>query len=185
MGGLRRQRRDATANRARILDAAKIALRDHGLSVDMRAIAAAAGVGVGTLYRHFPTREALLHAVTGADLTKLARAQLPGNQTAIDALRGLFHETLMLLVTNRAMIDLLAGSAPSDQYLIRCIDHLRRIGLEAVERARADHTLALDVTPDDIAYQLLGLVRIAQLQPDVAPEKILHHIELSLRGLSM
>src|SRR5690349_20628962 len=83
----RRQRRDAVANRARVLAAATEVLREQGMGVDMRAIAAAAGVGVGTLYRHFPTREALVHAVTGTDIAGLAATGLHDGP-ALDALRA-------------------------------------------------------------------------------------------------
>jgi AcrR family transcriptional regulator len=178
----RKQRRDAVANRERILVAAGEALRDGGMSVDMRAIAAAAGVGVGTLYRHFPTREHLVRAVTGTDLAELAETTLPERMTAIAGLREVFTVTMTQLTGNKAMADLLAAGSPSDADLERCLAHLVTIGQEAVDRSRADHTLAADVTAHDIAYQLLGLVRIAHLVPD--PHTIGHQMDLALRGLA-
>jgi AcrR family transcriptional regulator len=178
----RKQRRDAAANRQRILTAAEDAFRHHGLSVDMRAVAAAAGVGIGTLYRHFPTREDLVQAITGTDLADLAVAQLRDGASAIDGLREFFTSALTRLRANKAMIDLLAGASPSDADLERCLDHLRSVGREAVDRSAIDRTLAPDVTADDIAYQLLGLIRIAQIVPE--PGMIDHHVELALRGLA-
>ncbi|MGW5751178.1 TetR/AcrR family transcriptional regulator [Nocardia rhamnosiphila] len=178
----RKQRRDAAANRDRILTAAEGAFRRHGLSVDMRAVAAAAGVGIGTLYRHFPTREDLVRAITGTDLADLAVAHLRDGATAIDGLREFFTGALTRLCANKAMIDLLAGGSPSDADLERCLDHLRSVGREAVDRSAIDRTLATDVTADDIAYQLLGLIRIAQLVPE--PGTIEHQVELALRGLA-
>lgn len=147
----------------------------------MRAVAAAAGVGVGTLYRHFPTREDLVRAVTGSDLAGLAGAGLPGG-TAIDGLRELFTTTLHQLTGNQAMMDVLAAGPPTDADLERCFTHLTEIGAEAVHRSRTDHTLAADVTAPDIAYQLLGLIRIAQLTPD--PEASSRQVDLVLRGLA-
>ncbi|MFI5717253.1 TetR/AcrR family transcriptional regulator [Nocardia sp. NPDC051750] len=178
----RKQRRDAAVNRERILTAARESLRDNGITVDMRAIATAAGVGIGTLYRHFPTRESLLQAVTGTDLAELAEATLPEGLSALAALRTFFAATTDQLVGNQAMVDLLAAGPPSNADLERCLVHLTEIGQEAVRRARADHTLAPDVTAGDIAYQLLGLIRIAQLVPDTRARA--HHIELVLRGLA-
>ncbi|MFI2332526.1 TetR/AcrR family transcriptional regulator [Nocardia rhamnosiphila] len=178
----RKQRRDAAANRDRILTAAEDAFRRHGLSVDMRAVAAAAGVGIGTLYRHFPTREDLVRAITGTDLADLAVAHLRDGATAIDGLHEFFTGALTRLCANKAMIDLLAGASPSDTDLERCLDHLRSVGREAVDRSAIDRTLATDVTADDIAYQLLGLIRIAQLVPE--PGTIEHQVELALRGLA-
>jgi AcrR family transcriptional regulator len=166
------------------LVAAGEAFRDSGLSVDMRAIAAAAGVGVGTLYRHFPTREHLVHAVTGTDIAELAHATLPGRKSAIASLREFFTATLAEFTGNKAMIDLLAAGSPSNADLERCLAHLTNIGQEAVDRSRSDGTLATDVTARDIAHQLLGLIRIAQLIPDSEPNAIGHHIDLALRGLA-
>ncbi|MFI1460110.1 TetR/AcrR family transcriptional regulator [Nocardia carnea] len=182
MAADRKPRRDGVANRERILAAARITLRDTGISADMRAIAAAAGVGVGTLYRHFPTRESLVQAVTGADLDQLAGAGLPEGMSALAGLRVLFTAATTQLLENQAMMDLLTAGPPSNADLERCLAHLTEIGREAVHRARTDHTLAPDVTATDIAYQLLGLIRIAQLIPDARTRA--HHIEIVLRGLA-
>jgi AcrR family transcriptional regulator len=163
------------ANRTRILTAASEVLREDGMGVDMRAIAAAAGVGIGTLYRHFPTREDLIHAVTGTDLAALT--DLPEGP-ALPALHE-FATTMMTgLADNKAMTDLLAAGAPSDEDMARCVAHLTRLGQSAIDRE--DGTLADDVTASDIAYQLLGLIRVAQL---AGPGAIERHVELTLRGL--
>ncbi|QIZ36264.1 TetR/AcrR family transcriptional regulator [Saccharopolyspora sp. ASAGF58] len=180
----RKQRRDAVANRERILVAAGKAFRDNGMAVDMRAIAAAAGVGIGTLYRHFPTREHLVQAVTGTDLADLAKAALPKGVPAIAGLREFFASTMAQLAGNKAMVDLLAVGSPSNEDLERCLSHLTKIGQQAVDRARTDHTLGTDVTAHDIAYQLLGLIRIAQLIPDPEPSVIGHQVDLALRSLA-
>lgn len=180
----RRQRRDAVANRERILIAAGEAFRDGGMAVDMRAVAAAAGVGVGTLYRHFPTREQLVRAVTGTDLADLAEATLPEGASAIAGLREFFTMTMAHLAGNKAMVDLLAAGSPSDADLERCLSHLTVLGQEAVDRSRSDHTLAADVTAGDIAYQLLGLIRITQLIPGNEPNLIGHQVDLALRALA-
>ncbi|ABW14728.1 transcriptional regulator, TetR family [Parafrankia sp. EAN1pec] len=176
-------RRDVVANRARIVEAATTMLRECGLNVDMRAIAKEAGVGVGTLYRHFPTRQDLVHEVTGTDLAGLATSGLPPDQPAIDALRAFFTTALMPLVRNRAAVDLLANAEPSGADLQRCLAHLTGVGHDAVERSRTDHTLADDITATDIAYQFLGLVRILQLLPHPDTANIEHYVELALRAL--
>ncbi|GAB2669264.1 TetR/AcrR family transcriptional regulator [Nocardia goodfellowii] len=179
-----KQRRDAVANRERILAAASEAFRQSGMAVDMRAVAAAAGVGIGTLYRHFPTREHLVQAVTGTDLAALAQAALPAGKTALDGLREFFTTTLTGLAANKAMTEVLAGGAPSDADLERCLAHLTSVGQQAVDRAYIDRTLAPDVTATDVAYQLLGLIRIAQLMPDSERSALAHQVELALRALA-
>lgn len=180
----RKPRRDAAANRERILIAAQNALRDNGISVDMRAIAAAAGVGIGTLYRHFPTRDSLVQAVTGTDLAQLSGVGLPAGMSARAGLRVFCLATTTQLLDNQAMVDLLAAGPPSNADLERCLAHLTEIGREAVDRARTDHTLAADVTATDIAYQLLGLIRIAQLLSGDDTDALTHHVDLVLRGLA-
>lgn len=183
MAGERRQRRDALANRARIIEAAAQVLRQEGMGADMRQIAAASGVGIGTLYRHFPTRDDLVHAVTGTDLAALADADLPADGTAADALRQFFTVAIAQLADNRAMVDVLTSGSPADEDVQRCIAHLTRVGQDVVDRARHDHTIAADVTASDIAYQLMGLTRVAQLLPDASPSTVTRHVELGLRGL--
>lgn len=178
----RRQRRDAVANRARIVEAAAQVLRHDGMGADMRQIAAVSGVGIGTLYRHFPTRDDLVQAVTGTDLAALADAGLSADMSAADALREFFTVAIAELADNRAMVDVLTAGSPADEDVQRCIVHLTRVGQNAVDRARHDHSIAPDVTAGDIAYQLMGLARVAQLLP-ASPRAVTRHVELAMRGL--
>jgi AcrR family transcriptional regulator len=71
---LRRPRSDAQRNRERILEVAKAAFTRHGANASLDEIARQAGVGAGTLYRHFPTRDALIEAVYRSEVEKLAAA---------------------------------------------------------------------------------------------------------------
>jgi AcrR family transcriptional regulator len=171
------------ANRARIVEAAETVLREQGLDADMRTIAQAAEVGIGTLYRHFPTREDLVHEITGVDLARLAERPLPPGLPAADALRRFFTTALVHLAASRAMVDLMAGAKADDADLRRCVDHLTEIGRAALARSENDHTLAPDVTATDIAYQFLALARIVQLAPEARASDIEHHVDLVLRGM--
>src|ERR1700690_4520992 len=69
---LRRPRADAVRNRERVLEAAKIVFSAGGPEASLEAVARRAGVGIGTLYRHFPTREALFEAVYRREVDELA-----------------------------------------------------------------------------------------------------------------
>jgi AcrR family transcriptional regulator len=86
----RKQRSDAQQNRERILVAAKVAFAKSGANASLDEIARQAGVGPGTLYRHFPSREDLLKAVYQAAAEKLAKAATEFAETlpAVDALRS-------------------------------------------------------------------------------------------------
>lgn len=85
----RRPRADAERNRLRLLDAAKQAFADRGAGASLEEIARTAGVGIGTLYRHFPTREALIEAVyrnESEQITAVAE-RLAQTQAPVEALR--------------------------------------------------------------------------------------------------
>src|ERR1700730_739947 len=86
----RKPRADAQRNRARLLDVATREFTRSGANASLEDIAKQAGVGPGTLYRHFPTREALLQAVYRAELERLAAAgrTLARTMTPVDALRS-------------------------------------------------------------------------------------------------
>src|ERR1043166_1734411 len=86
----RKPRTDAQRNRERILEVAKQAFSQSGASASLDEIAKEAGVGPGTLYRHFPTRDALLEAVYRTEVEKLAAAERKFSETMapIDALRA-------------------------------------------------------------------------------------------------
>src|ERR1700683_4823140 len=86
----RAPRADAQRNRERILQVAKEAFSRHGANASLDDIAKQTGVGPGTLYRHFPTREELLQAVYRAELEKLAAAEQKFAQTMppVEALRA-------------------------------------------------------------------------------------------------
>ncbi|MDH2428145.1 helix-turn-helix domain containing protein [Sphaerisporangium sp. TRM90804] len=183
MEDARARRRDAVANRAKIVEAAAAAFAEHGLSVDMRGVAERAGVGVGTLYRHFPTKELLLQEIIGADPSGLAVSELPPGLPAASALREFFGSAVRRLARNPGMLDLLARTAPSDAELARCLAHMTGLGEQAVERSRADRTLAADVTPADVAYQFLALVRVVQLLPGPAAADLERQVDIAVRGL--
>lgn len=83
---VRAQRADASRNRDRLLEVASAAFADRGVDASLESVAKQAGVGIGTLYRHFPTRDALVEAVYRHDVDQLCeqaeqlRASLPADQ---------------------------------------------------------------------------------------------------------
>jgi AcrR family transcriptional regulator len=87
---LRKPRQDAVRNRERILEVAKGEFTRHGADASLEEIAKQAGVGAGTLYRHFPTRDALIEAVYRSEVEKLAAAgpRFAAAMPPIEALRG-------------------------------------------------------------------------------------------------
>lgn len=163
--GARASRSDAVRNRASIMTAASHAFAEQGSGADVREIARSAGVGMGTLYRHFPTKDALLETVLRehfAEWTETARNAATAQDPA-EALRTFLYDALERQAQHRALVeqfaqawDTTAGSATCSRELHPVIDGL-------VERCHQAGVLRPGVTGEDISLLLVGLGRIAQL----------------------
>ncbi|MEV4508161.1 TetR family transcriptional regulator [Dactylosporangium sp. NPDC049525] len=152
-------RADAQRNRARLLDVAVVALADAP-EVTLDAIAKHAGVGIGTLYRHFPTREALIEEVYRTELARLCDAVpelLAAEPSAPDrALRIWMDRFIDYMATKRGLADALkmviaAGGTPfahSRERLVSAVDELLAAGTGV---------LRADVDPLDLLTAINGI----------------------------
>src|ERR1700754_2969036 len=102
---MRKPRADAVRNRDLVLEAAKAVFSDGGAEASLEAVARAAGVGIGTLYRHFPTREALFEAVYRREVEHLAdlAERLKIDASPADALRHWLRSTVEFVATKKGM----------------------------------------------------------------------------------
>src|SRR5262245_18357694 len=116
----RRPRADSIRNRERLLEAAAAVFRADGPDDSLEAVAKRAEVSIGTLYRHFPTREALFEAVYRHEVDQLGALaeQLAAEAAPVDALRRGLHSNVQLVATKRGMLAALAlvAHAPSELY---------------------------------------------------------------------
>src|SRR6266705_1648084 len=98
---LRKPRADGVRNRERLLEAAKAVFSAGGPDASLEAVARRAGVGIGTLYRHFPTREALFEAVYRREVQQLVELaeQLRNEGSPVDALRRWLRSNVELVAT--------------------------------------------------------------------------------------
>ncbi|MFC3500557.1 TetR/AcrR family transcriptional regulator [Micromonospora krabiensis] len=158
--GPRPLRADAQRNRQRLLDAAVRAFSQRGPEVTLESVARAAGVGIGTLYRHFPTREALVEAAYRNELGKLcdAAAELLEESPPDQALRIWMDRFVDYLATKRGMADALrlviaAGTNPFAQSRDRL---LAALGL-LLEAATQAGSVRADVTAADVLTSLSGV----------------------------
>src|SRR6201993_5060947 len=103
---LRKPRADAVRNRERVLEAAKTVFSTGGADASLEAVARRAGVGIGTLYRHFPTREALYEAVYRREVGQLAALaeELKNEPKPVDALRRWLRSTVAFVATKKGMM---------------------------------------------------------------------------------
>jgi AcrR family transcriptional regulator len=160
----RKPRADAQRNRERILEVAKEAFTRSGANASLDDIAKQAGVGPGTLYRHFPTREELLQAVYRSELEKLAAAEQKFAQTMtpIEALRA----WLLLFVDAIAAKELIA---PALNTLVG--DHKKMFEVSyaqmheairsLVKRAIKSGDIRRDLDPIDLLRALVGVANVA------------------------
>lgn len=107
----RRPRADAERNRALLLDAAKPILAAKGAKASLEEVARAAGVGIGTLYRHFPSRDHLIIATYEAEIDKLVQAseELSERLPAVEALREWMYVFIDFVATKYGMSDAISS----------------------------------------------------------------------------
>jgi AcrR family transcriptional regulator len=101
----RKTRADATRNRERVLEAANAVFSQGGPGSSLEAVARLAGVGIETLYRHFPTREALSEAVSRREVDKLVELarDLETNTAPVQALRGWLRANVEFIAPKKGM----------------------------------------------------------------------------------
>ncbi|HEY2656885.1 MAG TPA: TetR/AcrR family transcriptional regulator [Solirubrobacteraceae bacterium] len=147
----RRPRSDAAANRERILAAATIAVRRDGERVPMATIADEAGVGIGTLYRHYPTRPSLLAALTKRSFNLVlqhARAAALSDEPPPAVLAQFFEQTIV--ARDQFVLPLHGGPVIHDEKIAALQTETRQLLDKVLARGRCDGTIRPDVTPTDI-----------------------------------
>ena len=156
----RKPRADAVRNRERVLEAAKLVFSAGGPEASLEAVARRAGVGIGTLYRHFPTREALFEAVYRREVDQLAELarQLADCPAPVAALRRWLHANVEFVATKKGMAVALALAAygPKD---LKAYTSERLTAAVAVlmDRAVATGALRPDIGPGDLLHMLVSL----------------------------
>ena len=159
-GTLRKPRSDAIRNRERVLESAKAVFSAGGPEASLEAVAKRAGVGIGTLYRHFPTREALFEAVYRREVEQLAALaeQLKGDVDPVDALRRWLRSNVEFVATKKGMSAALALAVNSSSDLtVYSFDRLTKAVGALLDRAVAAGVIRADVGPEDLLRALVGM----------------------------
>jgi len=177
----RPKRADARRNYDKLVAAAREAFAEDGTSAPLEEIALRAGVGIGTLYRHFPTRQALLEAVYVDEVEAMARsaadlADLP----PWDALSQWLHRYVGFAATKRALAEALLETADADSdVLLSCRRALSSAGTALIERAQQAGVVRPDATFSDIGRLVGGIAMV----PTVDPQQKERMLTLALDGL--
>ncbi len=169
--GQRSSRIDARRNRERLVTAARELFTSKGVEVSAREIARKAGVGVGTLYRHFPARADLIDAVMEDALDEFV-AVAEGALAESDAWSGFVRfvqDVLLLHARNRGLKDLVETQAHGRERAAAMRRRVRPLVAELVRRAQEQGALRPDFAPQDVPLLLWAGDRAIELAGDVAP----------------
>ncbi|MGZ3100340.1 TetR/AcrR family transcriptional regulator [Streptomyces sp. H62] len=184
--GAPRQRRDARRNRELLLGAAHEVFTEQGLDAPLDVIARRAGVGNATLYRHFPTRAALVDAVFRDSLTGTMDAGERARK-APDAWAGLtayLEVVFATLAADRGTNDLMTTRLRGVDSLEAVHEHNRRTVDSLLSRCRDEGTVRPDVTTEDALFALAALGRaVPALTAATAPDAWRRPLALLLAGL--
>jgi len=156
----RKRRSDAQRNRERILEVAKSAFTRHGADASLDDIAKQAGVGAGTLYRHFPARDALIEAVYRSEVEKLAAAarEFTAAMPPIDALRTWLLLFVDYVAAKHIIAPALNSVAGGPSKLYESSRSMIQEALEElVKRAKKSGDVRRDVDSSDLLRAVIGV----------------------------
>jgi AcrR family transcriptional regulator len=177
-------RQDAQRNRERILQAARETFKEHGLDAPLEEIARRAGVGIATLYRRFPTRDALIEAVFVDSISSFRQTAEEALQIedAWTAFSTFIEQMCERQAENSGLKDLLCRRFPDSKLM----EDARRRGRETVRRllarAQGEGAVRADVTPEDIEFVFWSNGRILEATREVAPNAWRRSLALILDG---
>ncbi|TWF75345.1 TetR family transcriptional regulator [Pseudonocardia hierapolitana] len=182
-----RQRADARRNYARILAVAEAEVAAHGAAASLEQIARTAGVGSATVRRHFPTRRALLEAVSRTRIEALCvRAHdLTGTGDSHTALLEWLSDVVDYCVSARGLAAALAydGAGSDPVHENACSAAVEEAAGPLLRRAAQDGAVASDVTVEDLITLIVGIVLATEHHPDPATRA--HRLfRLTVAGLS-
>ena len=177
----RPKRADARRNYEKVLTAAREAFAEGGESTALEEIARRAGVGIGTLYRHFPNRQALLEALYVGEVDDICRsaAELDGADPW-EALNAWFAHFIGYMATKQALAAELLNYLDRDSELFKlCRTSLWAAGEPLLARAQQAGIVRPDVTVGDVIPMVMGIAKI----PTADPEQNAHMLRIALDGL--
>ncbi len=179
-------RRDAERNRQRILQAAQEMFSEHGLAVTLDDIARHAGLGVGTVYRRFNTKESLVEALFDGKMTDLANLA----ERALDepepwpALVRLLEQLCALQARDRGLRELVLGTHYGRQEVAMIRERLAPPLARLFAAAKASGHLRHDIQPQDVPVLLVMMGAAEDYSRDTRPDTWRRYLTLLLDGLA-
>jgi AcrR family transcriptional regulator len=181
----RHQRSDARRNRERVLLAAADVLSASGLKAPVEEIARRAGVGVGTVCRNFPTKQAMVDAVLTDLYEKLLQDALDGlaNPDAGQAFEAFVVVLSAFQARHRALAEQMATDMQPPVAMSAVRERLWTAISELVARAQTAGTVRSDIGPADVAMMLSGVAHATALAGDLQPVLSDRYLRIILDGL--
>lgn len=173
-------RADAVRNRARVIDAARSCMAGRGLEVQMEEIAKSAGVGVGTVYRHFPTKDELIDALAADRFARLAELADEAMEVADpwDAFVGFMRAAAAIQTDDKALSEVLVSRPETMRRAAEGAGMRDRVG-RVIGRAQEAGAVRADARPEDIPMVMCALAGAGN-HPMSNPER---YISLIIDGL--
>jgi AcrR family transcriptional regulator len=174
-------RRDAARNRVKILAAARAVFDEDGVDVGVEAIARRAGVGVGTLYRRFPTKELLIEAVVDELLEGVLSAgqHALANQSPADGLAEFIVAVGRLQFDHAGCLTRLWNSSSSTRR-----DQIESVCRQLLSRAQSEGAVRPDLVYEDVIVLFWSLRGVIEATASVSPGAWLRHLDLLLSSLT-
>jgi len=176
----RAQRADARRNHERVLEAARVCMARAGIDAQIEEIARTAGVGVGTVYRHFPTKDDLVEALAQARferLAELARAALASDD-AWGAFDSFMRVSARIQSEDRALSEVLTSRPETMSRAAERVDMLALVG-ELMQRGKRAGAIRKDADPQDVPMLMCALAGTYR-NPHANPER---YVGIVLDGL--
>ena len=177
----RPKRADARRNYEKVLVAARDAFAEGGEATSLEEIARRAEVGIGTLYRHFPNRQALLEAVYVNEVEEISRsAEEFANGDPWKSLNSWFERVMSYFATKRALsAELMDYLGPNAPLFATCKASLLSAGEPLLKRAQEAGVVRKDVEFWDVMHMVGGIAKM----PSSDPKQIQHIARIALDGL--
>jgi AcrR family transcriptional regulator len=177
----RPKRADARRNYEKVLAAAREAFAEGGEATSLEGIARRAGVGIGTLYRHFPNRQALLEALYVGEVEEVCRtAEQFADAEPWPALEGWFERLIGYIGTKQALAHELLNYLDKDAELFQvCRTSLWAAGEPLLKRAQDAGVVRSDVSIGEVIQMVVGIAKI----PTSDPAQTEHMLRIALDGL--
>lgn len=177
-------RADAQQNYDHLLDVARVVVAEQGADASLRDVARRAGVVVGTLYRHFASREALLEALlrTSFDELSAQAAELQATGSAQDALIAWFRECVVFSRTFRGVTTMMVAAIeePESALHASCVT-MKAAGTQLLTRAQAEGTARDDVDGTDLFALISALAWLGDQPPTASRAE--HLVDVVARAI--